>query len=229
MEERNLVEVEVAGKKCDIWQQGSGGPVILWGMYPHEGNELTHMQECLKEMCPDQNFLLAAFQAADWNRDFSPWEGPAAFGKDDFAGEGPETLHWLTEEYVPYLRERYGADRPLFLIGYSLAGLFALWAAYQSDLFSGIACCSGSLWFEGWDEFVTENEVRCECAVYLSLGGKEEKTDNPVMAMVGDRTREQERLLRKEPRVRSVTLEWNRGGHFADSCRRLAKGVQWLL
>ena len=40
---------------------------------------------------------------------------------------------------------------------------------------------------------------------------------------------EQERLLRKEPRVRSVTLEWNRGGHFADSCRRLAKGVQWLL
>ena len=229
MEERNLVEVEVAGKKCDIWQQGSGGPVILWGMYPHEGNELVHMQECLEEMCPDQNFLLAAFQAADWNRDFSPWEGPAAFGKDDFAGEGPETLHWLTEEYVPYLRERYGAGRPLFLIGYSLAGLFALWAAYQSDLFSGIACCSGSLWFEGWDEFVTENEVRCECAVYLSLGGKEEKTDNPVMAMVGDRTREQERLLRKEPRVRNVTLEWNRGGHFADSCRRLAKGVQWLL
>ncbi len=229
MEERNLVEAKVAGKKCDIWQQGSGGPVILWGMYPHEGNELAHMQECLKEMCPDQNFLLAAFQAADWNRDFSPWEAPAAFGKDDFAGGGPETLRWLKEEYVPYLRECYGADRPLFLIGYSLAGLFALWAAYQSDLFSGIACCSGSLWFEGWDEFVTENEVRCECAVYLSLGGKEEKTDNPVMAMVGDRTREQERRLRKEPRVRSVTLEWNRGGHFADSCRRLAKGVQWLL
>ena len=229
MEERNLVEAKVAGKKCDIWQQGSGGPEILWGMYPHEGNELAHMQECLEEMCPAQNFLLAAFQAADWNRDFSPWEAPAAFGKDDFAGGGPETLRWLKEEYVPYLRECYGADRPLFLIGYSLAGLFALWAAYQSDLFSGIACCSGSLWFEGWDEFVTENEVRCECAVYLSLGGKEEKTDNPVMAMVGDRTREQERLLRKEPRVRNVTLEWNRGGHFADSCRRLAKGVQWLL
>lgn len=76
---------------------------------------------------------------------------------------------------------------------------------------------------------MTEIEVRCECAVYLSLGGKEEKTGNPVMAMVGDRTREQERLLRKEPRVRNVTLEWNRGGHFADSCRRLAKGVQWLL
>lgn len=126
MEERNLVEVEVAGKKCDIWQHGSGGPVILWGMYPHEGNELAHMQECLEEMCPDQNFLLAAFQAADWNRDFSPWEAPAAFDKDDFAGGGPETLRWLTEEYVPHLRERYGAGRPLFLIGYSLAGLFAL-------------------------------------------------------------------------------------------------------
>lgn len=74
MEERNLVEVEVAGKKCDIWQHGSGGPVILWGMYPHEGNELVHMQECLEEMCPDQNFLLAdrgicaISQGALWSR-----------------------------------------------------------------------------------------------------------------------------------------------------------------
>lgn len=68
MEERNLVEVEVAGKRCNIWQHGSGGPVILWGMYPHEGNELAHMQECLEEMSSDQNFLLAAFQAEDWNR-----------------------------------------------------------------------------------------------------------------------------------------------------------------
>ena len=56
MEERNLVEVEVAGKKCDIWQHGSGGPVILWGMYPHEENGLAHMQERLGECVRTRTF-----------------------------------------------------------------------------------------------------------------------------------------------------------------------------
>lgn len=26
-----------------------------------------------------------------------------------------------------------------------------------------------------------------------------------------------------------VILEWNAGGHFADSGKRLAKGIRWLL
>lgn len=64
---------------------------------------------------------------------------------------------------------------------------------------------------------------------YLSLGGKEEKTKNPVMARVGDRTRTQERILRNDLKVKHTTLEFNSGGHFADAQKRLAKAVKWLL
>ena len=80
-------------------------------------------------------------------------------------------------------------DREHWLMGYSLAGLFALWAAYESDVFSGIVCCSGSLWFPDWDHYVRDHVIQSKCSVYLSLGGKEEKTKNKVMAAVGDRTR----------------------------------------
>ncbi len=86
-----------------------------------------------------------------------------------------------------------------WLAGYSLAGLFALWAAYECDTFSGIACCSGSLWFKNWDIYMREHILKRKCSVYLSLGGKEEKTKNAVMATVGDRTREQEKLLLEDP------------------------------
>ena len=49
------------------------------------------------------------------------------------------------------------------------------------------------------------------------------------MATVGDRTREQEKLLLEDPLAERVVLEWNPGGHFADSGKRLAKGIRWLL
>ena len=54
---------------------------------------------------------------------------------------------------------------------------------------------------------------------------KEEKTKNPVMARVGDRTRTQERILRNDSKVKHTTLEFNSGGHFADAQKRLAKAV----
>ena len=72
-------------------------------------------------------------------------------------------------------------------------------------------------------------EESCKCSVYLSLGGKEEKAKNKVMAAVGDRTRAQEGLLQEDSMVESVVLEWNAGGHFADAGKRLAKGVKWMF
>ena len=179
---------------------------------------------------PEQNFLLVAFQVENWNRDFSPWEASAVFGKEGFAGQGLKTLRWLTEECVPHIDRTFGVkDREHWLMGYSLAGLFALWAAYESDVFSGIVCCSGSLWFPDWDHYVRDHMIQSKCSVYLSLGGKEEKTKNKVMAAVGDRTRVQERLLQEDSMVESVVLEWNAGGHFADAGKRLAKGVKWMF
>ena len=183
-----IQDMSINGIKLHLAQNGTGGPVIFWGMYPHQQNEVEHLWESLLELVPEQNFLLVAFQVEDWNRDFS---------------------HWL--------------------MGYSLAGLFALWAAYESDVFSGIVCCSGSLWFPDWDHYVRNHVIQSKCSVYLSLGGKEEKAKNKVMASVGDRTRAQEGLLQEDSMVESVVLEWNAGGHFADAGKRLAKGVKWMF
>lgn len=224
-----MQKLQIRQKTCYIEQNGSGGPIILWGMYPHRGNEIAHMWDCLMETVNDQDFLFCAFQVKDWNGDFSPWKSPAAFGDDDFKGNGPKTLQWLMNDLIPKLKADYGVDREIYLIGYSLAGLFALWTAYETDIFSAIASCSGSLWFEQWDEYVLYHQIKHESNIYLSLGGKEEKTKNPVMARVGDRTRIQERILRNDPKVKQTTLEFNSGGHFADAQKRLVKAVKWLL
>ncbi len=164
-------------------------------------------------------FALAAFAVKDWNRELSPWAAPPVFGKVPFGGIAEETLSFVLACLLPELRVQLGADMKVCVGGYSLAGLFALWAATETNAFSGVAAVSPSVWFPGWMDYVKANPIQAK-SVYLSLGDKEEQAKNPVMATVGDCIREQYALLQAD---HSVTLEWNPGNHFQDSEKRTAR------
>ncbi|MBR0374248.1 MAG: esterase [Mogibacterium sp.] len=164
-------------------------------------------------------FRLFAVEIEDWNRDLSPWEAPAVFGKEGFGNGAANTLAEITALCSDNSKTYY--------IGcYSLAGLFALWTAYQTDLFQGVASASPSVWFPGFVDYMRNNIIGSN-TVYLSLGDKEEKTRNPVMATVGVRIREAHDLL-KEQGI-NTTLEWNPGNHFKDADIRTAKAFSWIL
>ena len=64
-------------------------------------------------------------------------------------------------------------------------------------------------------------------AVYLSLGDKESKARNPVMATVGEQIQKAHSILKE--RDVDCTLEWNEGNHFKDADLRTAKAFAWLL
>ena len=180
--------------------------------------EIEDMRDCALP------FALAAFEVKDWNRDLSPWEAEPVFGKVPFGGMAGETLFFILDRLLPELRTRLGAGTKLCLGGYSLAGLFALWAATGTDTFSDIAAASPSVWYPGWMEYGKDHPIRAK-AVYLSLGDREERAKNPVMAAVGDCIREQYALLQAD---HSVTLEWNPGNHFQDSEKRTARAFCWI-
>ena len=90
------------------------------------------------------------------------------FGNEDFGDGAVRTL----EQILTLCTDK---SRTYYIGGYSLAGLFSLWAAYQTDVFSGIAAASPSVWFPGFIEYMKEHEIKSE-TVYLSLGDREEKT-----------------------------------------------------
>ena len=165
------------------------------------------------------DFCLLGVEVADWNRDLSPWQAPAVFGTEAFGDGAGRTL----EEILGLC----GDDRRKYYIGgYSLAGLFALWAACETDLFSGVAAASPSVWFPGFPAYLREHEVLSR-HVYLSLGDREERTRNPVMRTVGDEIRAAYALLRD--RGTDCTLEWNEGNHFRDADARTAKAFAWVM
>ncbi|MCQ2508290.1 MAG: alpha/beta hydrolase [Dorea sp.] len=211
-----------------VLSRGVAGPVFLWPFYPHRGNELEHMEEVVDADLAGREFTIVAFEVEDWNRDLSPWRAPGLMEGETFEGGGTRLVHLLENEIVPWTKLKY-TEAKVYLMGYSLAGLFAMWVLYESACFDGAVCCSSSFWLEGWQEYANVHKLRKHSVVYLSLGGKEEKTRNQRMAKVGDRTREMEKMLRADPLVERCTLVMNSGGHFADSAKRLVKGMQYVL
>lgn len=118
-------------------------------------------------------------------------------------------------------------DSKTYIIGgYSLAGLFALWCAFQTDRFSGVAAASPSVWFPEFTDYMKKNTIHSK-SVYLSLGDKEEKTRNPGMATVGKKIREAHDTLLEQGV--ETTLEWNSGNHFKDAAIRTARAFAWTL
>lgn len=186
-----------------------------------DGRDLSFMDaeiRALSEMTR-VDYRLIALQVKDWNDDLSPWPSPAVFGDRDFGGGAAETLAEILG-FCADIRKTY------FIGGYSLAGLFALWAACQTDVFQGVAAASPSVWFPGFGDFMRTHGIQSG-AVYLSLGDREERTRNPAMATVGDCIREDYETLKAQG-IR-CTLEWNPGNHFKDAEFRTAKGFAWLL
>ena len=138
----------------------------------------------------DISFRLIAVKIDNWNHDLSPWNSPALFGDEDFGDGASNTL----KELLKLCQD----DSKIYIIdGYSLAGLFALWSAYQTDRFSAAAAVSPSMWFPEFLEYMKEHEIKTP-AVYLSLGDKEEKTRNTVMATVGNCVRKGYENLRRQ-------------------------------
>ena len=175
-------------------------------------------------------FTLVVISDLDWNHDMVPWDNQAAFKKGKpFTGGADDYLRLLVEELIPRAeKELAGPPAWRGIAGYSLAGLFALYAIYQTDVFSRVGCMSGSLWFPGFKEYIFSHEPkrRPDC-IYFSLGDREAKTRNPVLKTVQENTEEIQTFYQNKGI--DTVFQLNPGNHFVQEIERTAAGIQWLL
>ena len=188
---------------------------------PFIEDELSH----IKAVTQSTDFLFITVQVDSWNDDLSPWPAAPIFGEAAFAGNAENLLARIKNEVIVPLSS-VSPDIKIFTGGYSLAGLFVLWTGYQTNLFEGIAAVSPSVWFPGFVDFVHNNKILTN-RVYLSLGDKEAKTRNQILAQVANDIRDVYRSL--EDNKLSCILAWNQGNHFKEPALRMAKGFAWLM
>ncbi len=165
----------------------------------------------------------------DWNRDMSPWAAEKCFKNgEDFGGGAGEFIARLTGAIPEFEAANGIAPRHRALCGYSLAGLGALYGLYLSDMFDGAVSASGSMWFDGWLDFMENARLKRENAcIYLSVGDKEAETRNIRLASVEKCMRKAREVLERQGHRAVFFLE--NGNHFCEPEKRLARGMQTLF
>lgn len=222
-----MQKITVQGKTVTVFPgQTPDAPVLYLNTFGEEGAQIWAALH--KSSLPD--FSLVAVSDLDWNHDMVPWDAPAVFkNTDSCTGGADEYLCLLTGTILPAAeRELHGVPRWRGLAGYSLAGLFTVYALHKTDVFSRLASISGSLWFPGIREYIVTHKMKCppHC-LYFSLGDKESKTRNPVLKTVRENTEAIQAYY--ETLGIASAFEVNPGNHYHHATERTAAGIAWLL
>lgn len=184
----------------------------------HEKNILPGEIKLLSANVSDKKWCIVPVYIDNWNYELAPWVSHVK--PEETYGGGADTL-------LNHILHSVAAEnKNYYIAGYSLAGLFSLWACYKTDFFKGAVAVSPSVWYEGWSDYIKGQSIMAD-KVYLSLGKKEHKTKHRLMCTVSDNIRMQyDRLVADN--IKSC-LEWNEGNHFTDVEKRMVKGYNWIL
>lgn len=179
----------------------------------------------LKVLSDNHGVSIAVIDAANWNDDLTPWPAKGVFKKaKPFGGKSASFLKKLTNEIIPKTEEELGIkDAERTLLGVSLSGLFAVWSAFNTDVFTNIISLSGSLWYDGFTDWMKgqtpSHRLRKVC---MLLGEKEKNSKEKRMASVEDQTMAAAGLLKTGSQA-TVTFECVEGTHFSPIMPRLER------
>lgn len=215
----------VSDKMVDIFAcEQDDCPVVYLNTFQEEGE--TVFRALQVACCPPLS--LVAISGLDWSRDMTPWEIPPIFkGDTPCSGGADDYLKILTEQIVPFAEQEIGSVSWRGIAGYSLAGLFALYSLYRTDIFARAASVSGSLWYPQFSDYALSHQMkRVPDRLYLSLGDKESKTRNPYLKTVQKNTQELAEFYQRQNIKTKFRL--NAGNHYANAAERTAAGILWL-
>lgn len=201
-------------------------PIIYLNTFSGDGQKIFETVQAAG--CPP--FTLVAISDLDWNHDMVPWDSPPAFkNAEPCTGGADDYLRFLTEEIIPTAEsELPGPPRWRGIAGYSLAGLFALYAICQTDLFSRVGSMSGSLWFPGMKEYIFSHKPKPQPdCIYFSLGDKESKTRTPILRGVRQNTEEIQAFY--QDKGIDTVFKLNPGNHYDHVAERTAAGIAWMV
>lgn len=182
----------------------------------------------LKELSEKYGFSIAVIENINWNDDMTPWPAEGVFKKaKPFGGQAASFLDKLTNEIIPEIEKTLSVeDAERTIMGVSLSGLFAVWACFNTNAFTNIINISGSLWYDGFTEWMKEQTPSPQLKkVCMLLGEKEKNAKEKRMATVEERTHTAAEILKANSQA-SVLFELVDGTHFSPILPRLERAFE---
>ena len=182
----------------------------------------------LKGLSEKYGVSIVVIEDVNWNDDMTPWPAIGVFKKaKPFGGRAASFLNKLNNEIIPNTERELGIENAeRTLLGVSLSGLFAVWAAFNTDVFANIISISGSLWYDGFIEWMKEQTPSPQLKkVCILLGEKEKNAKDKRMATVEERTLAAANLLKSKTQA-DVVFELVEGTHFSPIMPRLERAFE---
>ena len=189
------------------------------------------LHEGLKRLSEKHDVSFVVIEDVNWNDDLTPWPAEGVFKKaKPFGGKAATFLNKLTNEIIPETERSMGIENAeRTLLGVSLSGLFAVWSAFNTDAFTNIISISGSLWYDGFVEWMKEQTPSPQLKkVCMLLGEKEKNSKEKRMATVDERTLTAANILKAKSQA-SVLFELVEGTHFSPIMPRLERAFEAIV
>lgn len=227
----------IEGRTVSIHAGSAGSPAVYLNCFSDEGERIYSLLSAkYSEAESSQNTgsvpscSLITISGGIWEDDMTPWPcEPFTRGEPPCGGKADAWLQTLTEKVIPAAELQLdGRPKYRVIAGYSLAGLFAVYSLYRTDVFARAGSMSGSLWYPDFLEFTRSHAMlRKPEKLYFSLGDREFRTRHPLMRTVQERTQ----TIYEDCRRAGIdtVFELNKGNHFQHSDERTVKGIRWLL
>lgn len=217
----------VGTKKITVYgKENTDCPVLYANTIP--GMDYEVWQKVQQADLPP--FVYVAVTRLNWCTDLAPWYCPPSGPGDTACYPGAEAyLKILTEEIMPKAESMLSFQpKHRWLAGYSLAGLFAYWSLYHTNLFERLVCGSGSFWFPDFTDYCKTHQMEKKpVSVYFSLGRQESHTRYKMFNCVQTRTEWLEQRTKEQGIDTTFVLE--PGNHYDDPAGRMLKGIVWTF
>ena len=197
---------------------------ICYVILPEKLKESEH--QWLESMATRHKGNFVVISGVNWEDDLTPWKAPG-LKTGEFGGKAQYFLEMLKGDLFFNLEislQIKKAERSL--VGVSLSGLFAVWASISMPLFRAAGSVSGSLWYDGFLEWMKKSTDTVTGRYYFSLGEKEKEGKNRRLASVEEATLEAVDFLKSVGK--EVTFEYNEGNHFGPLIERIEKAINGI-
>ena len=177
------IQQEIEGVKLYVYRSNVKDATTIYFLDGDQFEELFN--HWIRKHQPALNFLL--INAHNRTDDYTPW--PLLASETllmYFGGKAEEHLSFIKTCVVPFCESEYGfasSAEKRVIGGYSLGGLFSLYAAVNTNLFGTALSCSSSLWFPDFLDYLKEHPFKAaHPKLYMSVGDQEGTTATNLTA-----------------------------------------------
>ena len=180
---------------------------------------------------PALNFVL--IDSKNRVDDYTPWPLSASKAMPkDFGGKTEEHLAFITTKVIPFCESEYGFasnTKKRAIGGYSLGGLFSLYAGVNSDLFGTVLSCSSSLWYPKFVAYLKEHPFRVpHPKLYMSVGDEEGLTASNLTKDQIPNTMALKDWYELQFQTSNFKFTLEIGNHGDNIPDRVRHAIQWL-